>query len=206
MDYFSWLGAVEDVSSEALTVRAQNLPQNDRDRLVMDVFFPTQGVASIRLRTITTIDFRPVSDRREWNTRGRKIPTRTPKMDELEMIPIESTFDLNEYELQRLLEPIDGNEALFRNIIQRSIPQRVDALVNANRRRFEMDAAQAWYSGTLTVMNPQLGTTQTVSLNFDSSRTCSGSSVKSSISKFASPVIAEYQTVAAAGNYHSYRQ
>lgn len=170
MDYFSWLGAEDELSSEALTVRAQNLPTNDRDRLVMDVFFPSTNVNSIRLRSITNIDFRPVSDRREWNTRGRKIPTRFPSTSELEMIPIESTFTIDEYELQLLLEPIDGNEAQFRNIIKRSVPDRTDNLVFANRRRFEMDAAQAWSTQTMTVMNPNLGHTQTVSFGFDASR------------------------------------
>jgi hypothetical protein len=170
MDYFSWLGAEEDLSSEALTVRAQNLPANDRDRLVMPIFFPSQSVRSIRLRSITTIDFRPVSDRREWNTRGRKIPTRFPTTEEVEMIPIESTFTIDEYELQLLLEPINGNEQQFRDIIRRDVPSRVDNLTFANRRRFEMDAAQAWSTGTMTVMNPNLGHTQTVSFGFDTSR------------------------------------
>jgi hypothetical protein len=159
-----------DLSSAALTVRAQNLPENDRDRLVMPIFFPPRNVPSIRLRSITNIDFRPVSDRREWNTRGRKIPTKFPTTAEIEMIPIESTFTIDEYELQIMLEPIQGNEALFRDIVRNTIPDRVDRGVFANRRRFEMDAAQSWATQTITVMNPNLGHTQTVSFGFDTAR------------------------------------
>lgn len=172
MTSLAWIGAEDalDLSSAALTVRAQNLPENDRDRLVMPIFFPSQNVRSIKLQSITGIDFRPVSDRREWNLRGRKIPTKFPTTASLEMIPIESTFSIDEYELQLLLEPIDGNEQLLRNIIRRNIPDRADALVFANRRRFEMDAAQAWATQTMTVMNPNLGHTQTVSFNFDTAR------------------------------------
>jgi hypothetical protein len=169
-DYFAWLGEEEELTSEALTVRAQNLPANDRDRLVMDVFFPPTPVDSIKLRQISTIDFRPAADRREWNARGRKIPTRTPPMEEIEMIPIESTYDLDEYEIQRLLEPISGNEAIFRGLMQKRIPQRTDGLVFANRRRFELDAAEAWANKTITAMNPQLGHTQTLQFDFDAAR------------------------------------
>jgi hypothetical protein len=170
MDYFSWLGAEEDLTSEALTVRAQNLPANNRDRLVMDIFFDPTPVNSIRLRSITGIDFRPASDRREWNTRGRLIPTKLPSTAEIEMIPIESYFKIEEYELQLMMEPIEGNEDIFRRMLRRRIPDRVDDLVFANRRRFELDAAQAWATKTMTVMNPQLGHTQTVDFGFAAER------------------------------------
>jgi hypothetical protein len=170
MDYFSWLGAEEDLSNEALTIRAQALPPNDRDRLLWDVFFPRRDVPSTTLRQITTIDFRPVADRREWNTRGRLIPTRFPSMAEIEMIPIESYYKLEEWEIQKLMEPIQGNEDLFRRMIRARIPQRTDGLVFANRRRIEVDAMRSWANGSIVVMNPQLGGTQTVSFGFDASR------------------------------------
>lgn len=170
MDYFSWLGAEEDLSNEALTVRAQTLPPNDRDRLTFDLYFPFLPVDSTTLSSITTIDFRPVADRREWNTRGRQIPKRTPGTASLEMIPIESWFKIEEYELQKLMEPIMGDQALFRRLILARIPDRVDSLVFANRRRMEIDASNAWANGTIVVMNPTLGTTQTVSYGFDAGR------------------------------------
>ena len=170
MDYFSWLAQEDLLSSEALTVRAQALPVDDRDQLVHDVFFPRQDVPSVELSSLEDIDFRPVSDRREWNTRGRHLHTITPQARELEMIPIESYFKIEEREMQKLVEQTFGNEAVMRQILKSSIPGRIDALVQANRRRMEYDALRAWATGSIIAMNPQTGATQTVSYGFDSAR------------------------------------
>lgn len=170
MNYFEWYAQEAELTSEALTVRAQALPPNDRDNLLHDVFFPRQDVDSTTLSQITTVDFRPASDRREWNVRGRYIPMKTPDLASLEMIPVEDYFKIEEYELQKLYERTLGNEALFRQLVGTSIPTRTDNLVNANRRRLEFDAFEAWAKGTITVMNPQLGGTATVSYGFDAAR------------------------------------
>lgn len=170
MNYFEWMAQEAELTSEALTVRAQALPPNDRDNLLHEAFFPRQDVESTTLSQITTVDFRPASDRREWNVRGRLIPMKTPDLASLEMIPVEDYFKIEEYELQKLFERTAGNEQLFRNLVGVSIPTRVDSLVNANRRRLEFDAFQAWSQGTITVMNPQLGGTATVSYGFDTAR------------------------------------
>jgi hypothetical protein len=41
------------------------------------MFFPRRDVDSIDLDDVTTIDYRPASDRREWNQRGRLIPVKS---------------------------------------------------------------------------------------------------------------------------------
>lgn len=170
MDYFSWLAQEDLLSSEALTVRAQALPPDDRDQLVHDIFFPRQNVPSVKLAAIEDIDFRPISDRREWNTRGRHLHSITPRQSELEMIPIEDYFKLEEREQQELVERTFGNEAQIRQIVRSSIPARIDALVQANRRRMEYDALRAWATGSIVAMNPQTGVNQTVSYGFDTAR------------------------------------
>lgn len=170
MNYFSWLAQEELLTSEALTVRAQALPPNDRDQLLWPTFFPRADADSMKARDITDVDFRPISDRREWNTRGRAIPLITPSISELEFIPVESYFKLGEQEIQHLVERTLGNEALFRQIIGSTVPGRVASLVDANQRRLEMDAMTAWSLGQVTVMNPQTGVTVTVSYNFDTNR------------------------------------
>lgn len=170
MDYFSWLAQEDLLSSEALTVRAQALPPDDRDQLVHDVFFPRQNVPSVKLSSIEDIDFRPISDRREWNTRGRHLHSITPRTAELEMIPIEDYFKIEEREMQELVERTFGNEALIRQIVRSSIPARIDALVQANRRRMEYDALRAWATGSIAAKNPQTGVVTTVSYSFDVNR------------------------------------
>jgi hypothetical protein len=171
MDYFDWIAQEQELTDAALTVRAQVIPPNDNGRLYWDVFYNTRDVPSVELQQISgAADYRPVGERREWNARGRQFNVQTPSLSSLEMIPIESYFKIEEREMQRLLEQTQDNQTLFRSLIKVSIPQRVDELVNMNFRRMEMDGMQAWAKGTITVMNPHLGGTQTVSYGFDASR------------------------------------
>lgn len=170
MPYFAWLGTEQNLSPAALTVRAQTISPNDDGRLLWDAFFPRRNVDSIRRSAIGTVDYRPAGDRREWNQRGRIIPLRTPGTFEMEMIPIETTFSVDEYEVQRLMEQTLGNQAQFREIIGARIPDRVDGLVNADYRRIEVDAMTSWALGQVTAKDPQTGQTVTVSWGFDASR------------------------------------
>lgn len=168
--YFEWMQSEQDLTAAALTVRVQSLPYNDQGRLMWETFFPRQDVPSVKIRNITTLNFRPVADRREWNARGRYIPLRTPKIDDLEMIPIESYFKIAEREIQELTERTFGNEDLFRQIIGADIPTRTDSLAVANYRRIEVDAMTAWALGQVTARNPIRGDTVTMSFGYDSTR------------------------------------
>jgi hypothetical protein len=171
MAYFSWLAQERKLTNASLTVRAQAISPNDEGRLLWDAFFPRRDVDSVKIGdVITNIDFRPVADRREWNTRGRMIPLRTPVTGRLEMVPIETFFKVAEREIQELEERTLGNEALFRQIIGATIPDRTDALAQANFRRIEIDAFTAWALGQVTVMDPVRGATSTVSYGFNSAR------------------------------------
>lgn len=158
------------MTAAALTVRAQAVPVNDQATLIWDILFPRQDVDSVKLRTITTAIYRPVADRREWNARGRMIPLVTPRLDEIEMTPVESYFRIAEREIQELEERTFGNEALFRQIVGVDIPTRTEALASANYRRLEVDAMTAWALGQISARNPVGGETVTVSFGFDSSR------------------------------------
>jgi hypothetical protein len=169
----SWLGFESTQASVDLTVRAQTVPLNDNGRggqLLFDAFFPIRRVNSIRLRYITTLDFRPVSDRREWNAPGRAIPKPTPKLSELEMVPVEGYDKIDEYEMQKLVEDTLGNVDTIRQLIGVSLPTRARNITLANNRRLEVDAFSAWANGQMTARNAQTGTTQTVSFGFDAAR------------------------------------
>lgn len=169
-DFYSWVLAVEELGDAAASVRAQALPPNDRDRLVMPIFFPEENTNSVKLKELLTTDFRPASDRRDWNLRGRLIPIQTLRPQELEMIPIEAYFKLAEREMQELVERTLGDEGVIRRIIGADIPSRTDGLVFSNKRREEFDAAQAWSTGQITAMNPTNGAVGTVSYGFDVAR------------------------------------
>lgn len=166
----SLIPVVEELSPAALTVVAQTISANDSGRLRWSTFFPRQDVDSIDLKEVTTIDFRPVSDRREWNSRGRLIPDITPPIRELNITPVESYYKWDEFEMQKLKERSLANSEIVNQIIGRSIPGKVAQLTEANYRRIEVDAFKAWATGTNVAMNPQTGTTTTVSYQFPSDR------------------------------------
>ena len=167
---FAWIGAQEDLSAAALTVRAQTVDPTDDGALLWDTFFPRENVDSVKFSEMSTIDFRPVADRREWNQRGRLIPLKTPPTREFEMTPIEAYFSIAEREMQHLEERTLGNEAAFQQIVRNQIPPRTDDLVSALYRRIEVEAFEAWSKGTITAYNPQIGSSQVVSFGYDTAR------------------------------------
>jgi hypothetical protein len=170
MSNFAWTQEIEELSPAALTVRAQTISPNDDGMLKWDMFFPRQNVDSVDLDDVTTIDYRAAADRREWNQRGRLIPIKTPDRRKVSIVPIESYYTWGEYEMQKLRERTMGNDAVLQQIMQSTVPGRVDALTRANYRRLELDTFQAWALGTITQKNPQTGETYSASFGFDSSR------------------------------------
>lgn len=166
----SLIPLVEELSPASLTVVAQTISAQNTGRLRWPIFFPRQDVDSIDLKEVTTIDFRPVSDRREWNSRGRLIPEITPPIRELSLIPVESYYKWDEFEMQKLSERANANSEIINQILGRSIPGKVAQLVEANNRRIEVDAFTAWATGTNVAKNPQTGTTTTVSYAFPADR------------------------------------
>lgn len=168
---FTWLAQEASLSSAALTVRAQAISPNDDGTLLWDVFFPRVNVNSIKLSEITTVNWRPTADRREWNAGGRLIPQLTPATREMTMVPIESYFQVGEEEMQKLVEQnLTASQEQFREIIRATVPERLDMLVEANYRRIEVDAFWAWAQGEITQKNPQTGGTYTASFGFDATR------------------------------------
>lgn len=170
MAYFSWLEQRANLSALALTIRAQTISPNDNGRLLWDAFFPARDVDSTRISDIVTVDWRPVADRREWGTRGRHVPLKTPDLADIEMTPIESYFKIEEQEINKILNAAAGNQATFQNVVAARIPERTDMLARANYNRLEIDAMTAWALGQVTVKNPQIGGTTTVSFGFSAGR------------------------------------
>jgi hypothetical protein len=170
MSNFAWTQTVDELSPAALTVRAQAISPNDDGRLKWDLFFPRRDVDSVDLDDVTTLDYRPASDRREWNQRGRLVPIKSPSTRRVSIVPIEGNYHWGEYELQKLNERAMGNAALIQQIMQASVPGRIDAIARANYRRLELDAFRAWAVGNIVQRNPQTGETYTASFAFDSAR------------------------------------
>jgi hypothetical protein len=167
---FTWLEAEEDLSPTALTVRAQAMDPLDMGQLLWSGFMPRRDVDTTKLQSLTSLDVRVTADRREWNTRGRYIPLETPERRELEWVPIEAYFKVEEKEMQDLLNEVRGNQALFRDVISARIPARTEMLAMAVWRRLELDVFSAWANGSITTANPATGATVTTSFGFDAGR------------------------------------
>lgn len=167
---FTWMAEELELTPIALTVRAQTIDPTDNGRLLWDGFMPRRDVDQTKLASISNLNVRITADRREWNQRGRYVPLITPERRELEWVPIESYFKLEEKELNDILNEVRGNQALFRQIIGARIPDRTTALAMANWRRVELDVFSAWALGTVTAMNPQTGLTYTVNYGFPAGR------------------------------------
>jgi hypothetical protein len=166
----SLIPLVEELSPPALSVVARTISPNDQGRLRWDVFFPRENVDSVDLNEVTTLDFRPTSDRREWNSPGRLIPDKTPETRKLTITPVEGYYKWGEYEMQKLAERADGNSQVLNQIIGRSIPGKVAQITEANYRRIEVEAFKSWAQGIIVAMNPQTGSTHQVSWDFDVAR------------------------------------
>ena len=167
---FTWIEAEERLSNAALTVRAQIIDPTDQDRLLWNLVMPRRDVPTTKITSLTSQELRISADRREWNARGRYINLITPPTKELEWVPIESYFKVEEKEINDLLTTLRGNAGLFRDEIRASIPARTDLLAAANWRRLELDVFEAWSKGQITSKNPILGTTFVTSYGFAGSR------------------------------------
>lgn len=166
----SLIPVVDELSPAVLTVMAQTMSPNNRGELKWDVFFPREDVDSVDLNEVTTLDFRPTSDRREWNSPGRLIPDKTPDVRNLSIVPVEGYYKWGEYEMQKMNERANANSNAINQILGRSIPGKVTQIVQANYRRIEVDAFTAWGTGIVTAKNPQTGSTHQVSFGFDAAR------------------------------------
>lgn len=170
MPDFTWMAQEERLTPAALTVQAQTVDPTDSGQLLWNVVMPRRNVDQMRLQSLTSRNVRIVSDRREWNMRGRYIPLFTPRTREMEWIPIEAYFRLEEEEINRVMLEVRGNQQLFRQVIGVTIPARTDELVQANYRRLELDCFSSWTLGRIDTMNPQTGATNSAVYGFDTGR------------------------------------
>ncbi len=163
---FAWLAQIASLSPVNLTIEnATRVATDNPLDLRYRALFPRKETDSIRLSSITEVDFRPTGGRREWNAQGREIPEKVGPRREFEMVPINPTHHIDERQMTLLRE--SGVEELIRRGIIKSVTTWPPALADAVERQNEADAFTAWFTGAITVMDPKTGTTVSVSLGFD---------------------------------------
>ncbi|HRH40395.1 MAG TPA: hypothetical protein PKY82_02035 [Pyrinomonadaceae bacterium] len=170
MPAWDWLTKSKTLNAAALTVRAQRLPENDNGKLLYPLFFKKTNVKSMEAHELVSLDYRPVAGRREWNAPERRIDLPIPAQRDLEFIPIGADHMINEKEIDRISNQVDGNEQVFRNLIGADIPSRAEMLAMACKRQMELDCFEAWTDGTLTQVDPQTGNYYVVSYGISSDR------------------------------------
>jgi hypothetical protein len=170
MPDFTWMSEEERLTPAGLTVLAQTISPNDNGALLWDIFMPREDVDQTKLDSLGNVNVRISSDRRQWNARGRYIPMVTPPRKEMQWIPIEAYFRIEEKEINDILNEVRGRMDIFREIIGVRVPQRTRRLVDANYRRFELEVMQAWALGVITIMDPETGQTYEVDYEFHPGR------------------------------------
>jgi hypothetical protein len=166
---FSFLDSYAALTAANLTIReAARLAENPLD-LRYRAIFPRVPTRSIKISDITTVDFRPIGGRREWNAQGREIPEKLGPAREFQIVPINPTHHIDERMLQLFGE--SGVEELLRRGVIGSLETWPTRLADATERQLEVEAFEAWYSGLITVMDPKTGETVTVSMGFDQATT-----------------------------------
>jgi len=166
---FNWLDQIAALTPANLTIKEQaRLAENPLD-LRYRVIFPRVPAPSVKLSSISTVDFRPTGGRREWNAQGREIPEKVGPSRDFEMVPINPTHHIDERMMQLLGE--SGIEELIRRGIIGSLQTWPTRLADATERQLEKESFEAWYDGLITVMDPKSGSTVTVSMGFDQATT-----------------------------------
>lgn len=162
---FSFLDSITALTPANLTIReATRLAENPLD-LRYRAIFPRVNAPSIKLSDITTVDFRPIGGRREWNAQGREIPEKLGPARNFEMVPINPTHHIDERMLQLFGE--SGVQELLRRGVIGDLTTWPQRLADATERQLEAEAFEAWYTGLITVMDPKTGETVVVSMGFD---------------------------------------
>lgn len=166
---FNWLEKYDALTARNLTIReAARLAENPLD-LRYRAIFPRTPAPSVKLSDITTVDFRPLGGRREWNAQGREIPERLGPARDFQMVPINPTHHIDERMLQLFGE--SGVEELLRRGVIGSLQTWPTRLADAVERQLEAEAFESWYNGLITVMDPKTGSTVTVSMGFNAATT-----------------------------------
>lgn len=166
---FSYIDAVAALSPANITVfQAARLADNPLDLRYRSIF-PRVPTPSIKLSSITTVDFRPVGGRREWNAKGREIPENLGPLREAEIVPIEFTKHLDERVMQLLGEP--NVQSMVEKGLITSVEGWPTKLADACDRQIERDAFEAWYTGLVTVKDTKSNRSVTAALGFTQSTT-----------------------------------
>lgn len=164
MPNYAAIDKIHALSPANMTVfQAARLADNPSD-LRYRAIFPRVNASSVRLSSITLVDFRPVGGRREWNAQPREVPENLGPAREFSMIPINFSHTIDEYMMQLLNEA--GVQQLANQGIINDISSWPTVLADACERQIERDAFEAWFTGLITVKDTKTSASVTVDLGF----------------------------------------
>lgn len=170
LNIVNYLNSISGLREIDRTVSAQEVSPNDNGILRYPIFFPVQEVNSTRLGDIQIGTYRPIASRREWNGPGRLIPVQTPDTRDVDMVPVEAYFTVGEYEIQKLEEQTDGDEAAILRRTGNDVEGRTDGIVESLYRLVERDAFYLWATGKVIQDDPTTGDTIETDFKFGADR------------------------------------
>ena len=161
---------VSEIDAAEVTVREQAYLEQNPEDLRWTSLMPRANKRSIKIASITNSDFRPVADRREWNSTGRYIPMRDVKVEDLEITPIEAFFRYDERFMQLLMGENANRIDLAIEAARAALPARWRELAEACHRRVEIDTFDAARTGIITARDPRTGTVTNLEFIVDAAR------------------------------------
>ena len=167
---FDFLARVQNLNPANLTIREQTRLAENPNNLRWRDIFPRVPAPSVKLSELSRVDARFAGGRREWNAQGREIPEVLGARIDAEIVPINPTHHFDERALQHLRERASGFAELFNAGIIRDVDAWATALANAADIQIEADAFSAWFTNSVTVMDPKTGETVTVALGISTDR------------------------------------
>ncbi len=157
------------------TVRAQAVDPANMDGVIYQAFLRRNEVGSMQVAEVTTKEFRQVAVRRPWDAEGNQYQRIVGPVREAKFTPIDMFDILGEEAINDLVIALAGGvlgqeaqSAVFRRVVE-DMPTTIENMAMACERRMNIEAAEAWASGTFTVVGPG-GTIATHSYGFDAQR------------------------------------
>lgn len=155
-------------SARNLTLREQARLADNPNELRYRTLFPVSATDSIKMSEITRSDLRLVADRREWNAQPRTLHEVYGPAREWEIMPIGADFPIDERKMNLLVDPNAG--VLAERDVFKLLDEWPTTLTDAVDRRLEIEAFEAWQSGTITAYDPKRGGSVTADLGIAADR------------------------------------
>ena len=167
---FDFLGKVTGLTAADLTVREQARLAQNPNEMRWRAIFPRTDASDLEISQLTKVDTRFAAEFREFNADGREIPEVLGPKVEANLVPMTATHHIDEKRLAKLRAPNPRIARLVEDGVIGDVRTWPTRLANAVEWGTEYTAFTMWATNTITVKDPETGTSTTVSRGVSSDR------------------------------------